>query len=483
MLAVKGHVPTPKSVVDLMVGKLFAGRAPSAHDHLLDPGCGRGEFIDGVLRWCGQYSLDSPKIIGVELNPEHAGPARERFGSNPGIEVRTRDFLLPDDSRYDFIIGNPPYVPITGLDEAERTRYRKQYSTAVERFDLYLLFFEQCLRQLAPEGRLCLITPEKFEYTHSAQPLRRLLANRALVEVHHLDEETFPGLVTYPTVTTLVNRAPVRGERTEVIRRDGATLRVRLPVDGSSWAPVINPVCGAPTFGLTLEDVCERISCGIATGSDSVFVLAENEVPPTLRKFSYPTISGRQLGPHGPDEYRLTSAMLVPYDGKGKLLPETQLGDLLTFLSRPDIERRLKRRTCVSGRQRVWYRFHDNVPLEDMLKPKLLAKDITSEPHFWADAEGKVVPRHTAYYVVPKAGVPLKALQDYLNGPVAVGWLKSNCQRAANGFYRVQSAILKKLPVPIEFSQRADPTPRTPRRRDGHPASITPGHRQAVLPL
>lgn len=452
----KGHVPTPQYVVDLMVGKLFAGRSPKSSEQLLDPGCGRGEFIEGVLRWCSNRGVVPPKIVGVELNPAHAKPARAKFRNYPFVEVRTGDFLLPCDSEYDFIVGNPPYVPITGLDAPERERYRKQFSTAVERFDLYLLFFEQCLRQLAPQGRLCLITPEKFEYTHSAQPLRRLLANYAVIELHHLDEATFPGLVTYPTVTTVENRPTRTIERTLVVGRDGRIRKAALPVDGSSWAPVLSTLRGLPPSGLILEDICERVSCGIATGSDSIFVIPEAEVPPTLQKFGYPTISGRQLGLHGPDTYRPSSVMLVPYDRHGRLLPESQLSDFLTYLSRPDIQRRLKSRTCVKIGQRSWYRFHDNVPLPAILKPKILTKDISAEPHFWADFHGVIVPRHTVYYIVPKRSISLPKLLDYLNGGPAVAWLKANGQRASNGFYRVQSAVLKRLPIPDTLAPRSE---------------------------
>jgi hypothetical protein len=47
----RGFVPTPDAVVDRMVEKLFAHRSPKADEMLLDPGCGPGAFISGVIRW------------------------------------------------------------------------------------------------------------------------------------------------------------------------------------------------------------------------------------------------------------------------------------------------------------------------------------------------------------------------------------------------------------------------------------------------
>ena len=38
-----------------MVEKLFRTRQPRAEETLLDPGCGTGVFIEGVLRWCDRH--------------------------------------------------------------------------------------------------------------------------------------------------------------------------------------------------------------------------------------------------------------------------------------------------------------------------------------------------------------------------------------------------------------------------------------------
>lgn len=457
----KGHVPTPSSIVDLMVSKLFDGRKPLPRETLLDPGCGEGAFIEGVLRFCKAHKLDPPTVAGVEVNPALVDIAKQRLRGYENLQIVQADFLFHTLPRFDYVIGNPPYVPITGLSLEERRRYRSNYVTAVERFDLYLLFFERSLKLLAPNGRLCFITPEKFEYVHSATPLRRLLGNYTIEEVDHVSEDTFPGLVTYPTITTVVGALPGRGYLTRIALRDGKTIKVRLPKDGSSWNPTINQSESPRASGVTLQDLCLRVSCGIATGADSMYVHPEASLPGLLRDFAYPTIAGRQLGPYGPTEVRTSNVMLIPYDIDGNLLPEGKMGPLLTFLSRPDIARHLKDRTCVTIGGREWYRFHDNAPLRDILRPKILCKDITQEPHFWADREGTLVPRHTVYYIVPKQGVNLENLLAYLNSDEAVSWLRANCQRAANGFFRVQSSILKMLPVPPELlpsSQRRSRT-------------------------
>jgi hypothetical protein len=138
--------------------------------------------------------------------------------------------------------------------------------------------------------------------------------------------------------------------------------------------------------------------------------------------------------------------MLMPYDQQGRLLPEEHLAALGEYLNQPEVKTRLEARTCVQ--RKPWYAFHETPQLSEILRPKLLCKDVTPEPFFWIDRQGEIVPRHSVYYVVPQVPDLLDPLADFLNSAEVRSWLRSHCQRAASGFLRVQSSVLKKLPVP-----------------------------------
>ena len=126
----KGFVPTPAPVVDLMVGKLFRRLPPRSDATLLDPGCGRGAFIEGVIRWCTRSQQPLPAILGIEADPRHVAYSADRFAGLAQVQIRQADFLNPSSEHFDYIIGNPPYVPITALTSAERDRYRSGYAAA-----------------------------------------------------------------------------------------------------------------------------------------------------------------------------------------------------------------------------------------------------------------------------------------------------------------------------------------------------------------
>ena len=448
----KGHVPTPSALADHMATKLFDDNPPTAEDRILYPGCGKGPFIGAVDRYLTAHDLPIPDGVGIELDPEHLEDARESHGEK-NVELIEQDFLAADTNlgTFDYIIGNPPYVPIEGLTEAEKEDYKARFDTAIGRFDLYVLFFEQALRLLESDGRLCFITPEKFEYTETTAPLREILASHHVEEIEHVDEDSFGDLVTYPTVTTVRNTDP---GPTRINTRDGETREVTLPDDGSSWAAVVRG--GAPNLetGVTLGEVCTRISCGVATGADHVFVVDEEEIPDDLTDWTFPTTSGKQLRLNDGPESR--QVFICPYDEHGTLTPEDELGAFGEWASLH--RERLEDRSCYKKGKRPWYGWHENPPMEDILQPKLLCKDVTEEPHFWADETGEVVPRHSVYYLIPKEDVELAALQEYLNSGQVQAWLEANCQRAANSFLRLQSTVLKQLPVPEEFGKHQQAT-------------------------
>jgi hypothetical protein len=208
----------------------------------------------------------------------------------------------------------------------------------------------------------------------------------------------------------------------------------------------------AHSNGITLGDICARISCGVATGADAIFVRKTNTLDAKLARYSYPTVSGRDLSSERSGVHS-DKSMLIPYDRVGRLLPLSHLGSLGIYLSQPKIRQKLEERTCVE--RKPWYAFHDSVPLPGILRPKLICKDITANPYFWMDREGTIVPRHSAYYIVPLDPTKIQQLCEFLNGPLAGDWLRAHCQSASKGFLRLQSSVLKRLPIPASFASSA----------------------------
>ncbi|WP_018259322.1 Eco57I restriction-modification methylase domain-containing protein [Halomicrobium katesii] len=450
----KGHVPTPDALAEKTVQRAFRDDPPAGADHILYPGAGDAPFAAAVERVCDEEGWEYPDGVAVETDPEHLAQARDRGLTH--VTFEERDFLadeMLDAGTFDYIVGNPPYVPIEGLSEDEKERYRATFQTAVERFDLYLLFFERALSMLAPTGVLSFVTPEKYEYVDTAAPLRRLLRSGdiRIEEIEHIPEDAFTGLITFPCITTVRRiENPDVPRETHVTLRDGTTHTTTLPVTGDSWA---SNVRGADLedmqTGATLGDITERISPGLATGADKVFVLDADDVPDEIdEQWVYPTVSGSQLrdfdGPY------TDSVFVCPYTSTGELADEDELDRFYEWLE--DHRERLEDRSCVEN-GKAWYGWHENPPMQDILQPKIVFRDIAKVPQFWAESEGTVVPKHSVYYAVPQDGVPFDELLAHLNSPEARMWMEAHCQKAHNGYYRLQSRVLRDLPVPKEWAE------------------------------
>jgi adenine-specific DNA-methyltransferase len=447
----RGFVPTPAATVDHMVAMLFRERHAVATDHVLDPGCGPGAFIDGILRWCQHHALPIPSITGIELDQERFRQATRRFADIPQVRIFQRDFLSDNTKEeYDFVIANPPYISILGINSTERDDFRKRYRSAVGRFDLYMLFMERALALAKPNATLVFITPEKYTYVQSGNGIRQLLASHCVTDLTLVDEASFPGRITYPVITRLEHRQQTG--QTRITCRDQHSFLVSLPTRGDSWRRLLSAGSSPQISGSqTLAFFCSRISCGIATGADSVFVKDLVELPDSLRQHAWPTISGRQLQPKSAN-LRTSSVMLVPYSSDSRLKPLAEIEALANYLKRSDNQEMLRKRSCTQ--RKPWYAFHDAPQMADLLRPKILCKDICDDPVFWIDADGAVIPRHSVYYLVPSSAGHIFEMADYLNSASVKAWLLANAQRAANGFLRMQSSVLKRLPVPDDLAAR-----------------------------
>lgn len=58
----------------------------------------------------------------------------------------------------------------------------------------------------------------------------------------------------------------------------------------------------------------------------------------------------------------------------------------------------------------------------------------------------------TVYYLVPTETTKLDDLCHYLNSSDVAAFPQANCQRAANGLIRLQSHILKRIPLPAHLA-------------------------------
>ena len=450
----RGNVSTPFNIALRMVMKLFGYSIPSPTSRILDAGCGLGIFIQAIIAYAKQMGFKLPETVCIEKDLNLVSLLRKKFEGFNEVKVIHGDFLTVREEdlggKFDYIISNPPYISYEYIDPQSRNLYRKLFSTAVGRFDVYMLFFEKALSLLKPGGRMAFITPEKFIYVLSASNLRKLLSKYMVEEIEFVDEKAFGEILAYPVITII--RKETSSNPSVVKLRDGRVLEVVLPSNGSSWLSMIEDrISGLKVReGYRLRDLAWRISAGVATGRDEVYVIPRSTLPKELEPYAYPTVSGRQLSAFEPgtsiDYDKLNYVILVPYDQKGRLLNEEEVRPLIYYLSR--FRSMLEERYVVRYKGKKWYAFHEDPPLKYILRPKIIWRDIDSEPSFYVDEKGQIVPLHSVYYLVPKDPNMIHVLAEYLNSLEVTVWLKARCQRASNNYLRLQSHIINEIRVP-----------------------------------
>lgn len=183
-----GSFYTPHKLIEYMT-KYVSGRiAPLS---ILEPSAGDGRFIPSL-------SVFNSSITAVELYKEKAEALCACYGEQ--CEIICTDFLryaLDSDKKYDFIIGNPPYISKKSLPENQRELSLK----LVEHFNLdealfqniWVSFMLASLKVLSPHGSIFFVLPFEFLQVQYAERLREFLETKFnTIEITTFEDCVFP---------------------------------------------------------------------------------------------------------------------------------------------------------------------------------------------------------------------------------------------------------------------------------------------------
>tara|TARA_R110002096_G_scaffold433887_5_gene653964 strand:+ start:91298 stop:93004 length:1707 start_codon:yes stop_codon:yes gene_type:complete len=207
----QGSFYTPEYLVDFVVEQtlheLVVGRTPAQIKALriLDPSCGGGAFLLGVLRYLEAHCLLggaragaslrrklSACLVGVDLDEGALEVSRASLhlavGQDCGATLIVGDALLPETTlpRIDAIVGNPPWGQkgLT-LSANVRARYKQLYKTACGVWDPFKFFVERA-HQILPVGAPWGYVLPDIVLLKNLQEVRDLiLEGSAITEIAH----------------------------------------------------------------------------------------------------------------------------------------------------------------------------------------------------------------------------------------------------------------------------------------------------------
>ena len=110
---------------------------------------------------------------------------------------------LKHELKYDFVVGNPPYVRIQNIPELSKKYWQGIYEWAEGNFDIFIPFIERAvIHWLKEGGRLGFICSDRFLLANYAEKLRRHLPKQAEIELifDMRDTRVFKDALNYPAI-------------------------------------------------------------------------------------------------------------------------------------------------------------------------------------------------------------------------------------------------------------------------------------------
>lgn len=247
----RGAIFTRQTVVGFILDLAgYTADRPLHMMRLLEPSFGGGDFLLPIIgrllaAWRAVGAVGSAlealgdAIFAVELHRNTYRTTRAAVVSflqgegvatdaAQGLAARWMyqgDFLMaPIKGRFDFVVGNPPYVRQELIPAPLLAAYRRRYETMYDRADLYVPFIERSLNLLAEGGHLGFICADRWMKNRYGGPLRSLVAERFHLKfyVDMVDTPAFHSdVIAYPAITIISREAP---GPTRIAYRPAATV-------------------------------------------------------------------------------------------------------------------------------------------------------------------------------------------------------------------------------------------------------------------
>lgn len=211
---------TPDDVARMMVDVL----KPAPGLRVYDPACGSATFLIEVLAAWSQKSGKQKmlEVWGSDVNPRMLFLAELNLGHQNGVTFHRQilDALAPPSPRrsrgwpehatFDLVITNPPFgVTLEGgyTPLHDFTTCRRKDGQTVRKQASEVVFIEQCLRLLKPNGTLAIVLPRSVLSNSGLADARAAIDKMAVLErIIMLPPETFAAAGTQTTTAVLFMR-------------------------------------------------------------------------------------------------------------------------------------------------------------------------------------------------------------------------------------------------------------------------------------
>ena len=467
-----GVVFTPAWVADFMVKEVLAGRKMTGKEKILDAGCGDGVFSVAAAREFARLSgkplhrVIVENIYFVDISAEYIEATKRNLQNLTKKKIAQFNDIRDDFcfhnfvDKFDFIIGNPPYVRIQNLNDRREQLQKRFVSASSGAIDLYFCFFERALALLMADGKVAFITPNSHFYSAAGKNLRTLMLSHLLKVVNFDHWQIFKDATAYTAITILQKESSDVFLYAENFKSDFEGIRYKKTLTRflrpSRWEffdeEYMERVVKLNKKYATLQEIAD-IHYGIATLKDEIYIFAPEK---NDREYFYvdkskieknlcvPIIKASTYKGQPQNLY-----LIFPYKNK-KIIPSVIFQKKYPqaykyFLSKREI---LEARDKGGGKcYEEFYAFGRNQGLGTSFGRKIITSTMNIAPKFYV-VEDEVSSFFAGYCIKPRGGIDLYELCAALNSDLMKEYIASVSKSYRGGYKSYAKGFIKDFVHP-----------------------------------
>ena len=408
------QIPTPQKYVQQMLDyvdyskKLYGKK-------VLENSCGEGNILLEVVKRyiesakSEKHSAEEIKnglnkdIEAYEIDKECIEKCKNRLNklaASYGIEgiewnIKNNDFLKEDvQNRYDFIIGNPPYITYHDMDDSQREFLKKSFSTCNNgRFDYCYAFIEASLKTLKNRGKMVYLVPCSIMTNKFAGDLRVKLSKYITEIYDYRTIKIFSQALTSSVIIVCENLTNKSDLKYHLVKENTIFEIERKKLTDAKWSVTRDD----NNIGVKFSDFFE-VKNSVATLLNESFIFKEYE-----RRDGYYIIDEYKIEEElvkdaasikslsrGENSYKI----IFPYrieDGKRKDYSESEFEDRFPGAVRylKQFKDKLKKRK--KDKNTLWFQYGRSQAITSVTGNKLIIPMvITKEVHVYEVGENAV---------------------------------------------------------------------------------------------